>query len=68
MIDPAKFDQHNNELTFIFDTKEDAEIFKAWMSDGGGEQGFNNCDEEHWFDFDYWNGDKIKVTKEERDW
>jgi hypothetical protein len=70
----ARWDEHNNELTFVFDSYEDAALFKAWMSDGGGEQSLNydglEDDEGNpiYYELDYWDGANIRVEKKERTW
>jgi hypothetical protein len=50
-------------LSFKFDSVDDAANFKAWLSDGGGEQSFNAGDEQ--YDLDYFQGDLITVKKME---
>ncbi len=56
------WNDHGNELTFIFEDRDDAAAFKLWMS-CSGEQQFEDPDDENWYSFDYSGGAVIKVTK-----
>ena len=65
------FGSQSNEVTFVFDTPEDASDFLVYMSDGGGEQGFMVGGEyegkSYRFNYHDPGGDVVVVTTHERE-
>lgn len=51
-----------SEITIKFDTQEDKEEFIGYMSDGGGECGFEPQDGGGFYTFDYEDWDEKKST------
>lgn len=61
-----KFDKHDNKLVFIFDNKEAANHFKAWLCESGEQEYWTWMEEQEQrekgnitgLNFDYHSGDE----------